>query len=234
MKIVRIAVPQSLDLNNTVTLRHALEKTSDDDSVTAVVLHGSAATVFCSGLDLVTAADGECTHGLLADGIADLLVTMLSLPKAIIAEVDGDVRGGGVGIVAACDAVVASKRSSFGLPEALYGLIPATIAPVLLQRMTPQKLRLMALTCEAVDADHAFEYGLVDVVTEEQLLQETVQRLACRFRHADPAVAGTLKAFVERAARMPVGEMIREGALVTASLLATDRVNAKISKYVSG
>lgn len=234
VNVQRIALPPALGREAVVPLLAALDRAARDETVTAVVLHGGDG-VFCRGLDLgeIAAAGGdESGMKTAADTFADLMGALLFLPRPVIAEVDGEARGGGTGIAAACDVVVATRRSSFALPETMFGLIPAIIGPALLQRMTPQKLRWLALACEAVDADRAQELGLADIVVEADLLEKSVLRLARRFRHADPRVVGVLKEYVAKAAGAQAAEMTREGAAVTASLLGSDRVRSRIAHFV--
>jgi polyketide biosynthesis enoyl-CoA hydratase PksH len=235
MNICRIAVPRAIDHESIPPFLTSLAQAESDDSIAVVVLHGSDG-IFCKGLNLetISMAHGDSPQfGSIANVFADLMNCIMLLPKPVIAEVDGTVLGGGVGVAAACDIVVATRRSSFGLPEALFGLIPAIIAPLLLQRMAPQKLRKLALTCVAVDADHAASLGLVDMVVEEEMLQAKVQSLAHQLRHADPGAVGLLKNYLGKAMGAPVEETMLKGAAVTASLLGTDRVRSRIGNFIS-
>ncbi len=234
MNIQRIALPSALGRGAAAALLEALDRAARDETVTVVVLHGSDG-VFCRGLDLgeiVAAGGDESAMKAAADTFADLMGAILFLPRPVIAEVDGEALGGGLGLAAACDVVVATRRSSFGLPETMFGLIPAIIAPALLQRMTPQKLRWLALDCAAVDAYRAQELGLVDMVVEEELVEKSVQRLAHGFRHAEPMAARVLKDYLAKAAGAPAAEMTREGAALTASLLGLARVRSRIERFV--
>ncbi len=229
VNVKRIALPPSLGCENESFLLEDLKLAARDESVTAVVLHGGEG-VFCRGLDLGGIVSAGCDGSgakAAADTFADLLTAILFLPRPVIAEVDGEARGGGMGIAAACDVVVATRRSSFGLPETMFGLIPAIIGPALLQRITPQKLRWLALSCEAVDAERALELGLADIVIENEQLERSVQRIAHRFRHADPTAVASLKEYLGKAA----GEMMWEGAAVTASFLGSDRVRSRIERF---
>src|SRR5438477_5999325 len=84
--------------------------------------------------------------------------------KVTLAVVDEQALGGGVGLAAVCDYVLATERATFGLPELLLGLVPATIFPILLERMPPQRARRLALLGHTQNAAQASASGLVDEV----------------------------------------------------------------------
>lgn len=129
----------------------------------ALVLSGDGG-VFCTGMDLaaVTAlAAGQATRPL-HEAFARVLARLGDMPVLTIALVDGEALGGGLALAAACDVVIATDAARFGLPEALWGLLPANAAPVVARRSGVQAARRLALTTEAVDADTARLLGLAD------------------------------------------------------------------------
>ncbi len=75
-------------------------------------------------------------------------------------------------LAAACDVAIATEGSSFGLPEALFGLVPGLIAPYLLERITPHAMRLWAMECKNRAASDALAAGLIDeIVVADGLAQ---------------------------------------------------------------
>jgi enoyl-CoA hydratase/carnithine racemase len=114
---------------------------------------------FCLGMDFA----GDHGHASLT-GFAGMLRALLLCPVPTLAIIDGPALGGGLGIAAACDVVLASERSCFGLPEALYGLAPAIIRPALLRRLSPAALGMMVATCASRDVHEAHRLGLVDEI----------------------------------------------------------------------
>ncbi|CAM5355833.1 enoyl-CoA hydratase family protein [Streptomyces californicus] len=107
-------------------LREALAACAADDTVRAVVLTHTG-TTFCAGADLTAPPDPEAFVGLMREIVA--------LPKPVVARVDGHVRAGGLGLLAACDIAVAGRASSFALTESRLGLAPAVISLTLLPRL---------------------------------------------------------------------------------------------------
>src|SRR5688500_19869491 len=117
------------------SLEGSLTEALADDAVRVVVLDHTG-RVFCSGMDLSEAAGG----GVQDQGVRefpDLLELIWSSPKPVVAVVRGPARAGGVGLLAACDIVVAGSSATFAFSEVRLGLVPAVISAVVLPRMVP-------------------------------------------------------------------------------------------------
>jgi enoyl-CoA hydratase/carnithine racemase len=139
-----------------------------------------------------------------------------------------------VGLAAACDLVVATARSTFGLPEALFGLIPAITLPVLLERMTPQKARLITMTGGSYGAAEAQALGLVDVVTAAEALEATVRAHARSLARASPEAVGALKRFCADL-MLPEGRApLERGGELTRTLLRQEHVGQAIREFMAG
>src|SRR5919106_1480067 len=145
MTIHRIEVPPALDARSTEGLAAGIERAAAEP-LGVIVLAGGDGT-FCRGIDFMAllaaedagALEDECARSV--EAFVHCVWLLRSCGRPVVAAVDGETLGGGVGLVAACDLVVATERSTFGMPEMLFGLIPAITLPVLLERMTPQKAR---------------------------------------------------------------------------------------------
>ncbi len=141
-----------------------------------VVLRGAGC--FCDGLDLGAAggSDDDTLHQAVF-GFAEVLRTLHALPHPLLAVVEGSARGGGVGLAAACDVVLAGPSASFALPEAIFGLTPAIVGSLVAARVGGPALRRLALTASAIDAHEALRLGLVDTVADTEGLDRTKRRL---------------------------------------------------------
>ncbi|MFI8353389.1 enoyl-CoA hydratase family protein [Streptomyces cyaneofuscatus] len=139
-------------------LRDSLTACAADDTVRAVVLAHTGST-FCAGADLKAPPDPEAFVGLMRDIVA--------LPKPVVARVDGHVRAGGLGLLAACDIAVAGEASSFALTESRLGLAPAVISLTLLPRVDRTASNRYYLTGERFDAAEAARIGLVTLAAED-------------------------------------------------------------------
>jgi enoyl-CoA hydratase/carnithine racemase len=156
-----IPVPPTLDATSSLTFLEDVRAAQAADE-RVIVLEGRDG-VFCRGLDPSCMRTSISTADLRV--FVDALLALRRMSKTVIAAVDGVALGGGLGLAAAADVVVATETSTFGLPEAQLGLVPAIIMPFLLERMRLQQCRLWALSPHARGASEAAQAGLVDVIT---------------------------------------------------------------------
>jgi methylglutaconyl-CoA hydratase len=153
-------------------LRAALDEALADDGVRAIVLDHTG-RVFCSGMDLAEAAGG----GVQEQGVREfpqILEAIWTSPKPVVAVVRGPARAGGVGLLAACDLVVAGASATFAFSEVRLGLVPAVISAVVLPRMLPHVAHRLMLTGEVFDASAAAAGGLVDLAVPDDRVDDVV------------------------------------------------------------
>jgi methylglutaconyl-CoA hydratase len=153
-------------------LRTAVADALADDAVRVLVLDHTG-RVFCSGMDLSEAAGG----GLQEQGVREvpeILQLLWSSPKPVLGVVRGPARAGGVGLLAACDVVVAASSSTFGFSEVRLGLVPAVISAVVLPRMLPHVAHRLMLTGEVFGAEVAAAGGLVDLAVPDDEVDAAV------------------------------------------------------------
>jgi enoyl-CoA hydratase len=202
-----------------------LENAAADEGVRAVVLTHTG-TVFCAGADLKEQA-GEGGPEAGTKRMLALLRSIVESPKPVIARLDGAVRAGGIGIVGACDIVLASSNTSFAFTEVRLGLAPAIISLTTMGRMTERAISRYYLTGEKFDASAAAECGLITAATDE--LGEAVAHVSDALRACSPQGLAETKAvtthdvlltFDDRAddmralsARLFASEEAREGML---------------------
>jgi len=139
-------------------LTQALADAASDDAVRVVVLTHTGST-FCAGADLSEASQGGMAAG--AERLSSLLRRILALPKPVVGSIDGHVRAGGLGLVGACDIVLAGPQSTFAFTEVRLGLTAAVISLTTLPRMAPRAASRYLLTGEIFDAATAASIGLV-------------------------------------------------------------------------
>ncbi|WP_340560588.1 enoyl-CoA hydratase family protein [Streptomyces sp. GSL17-111] len=150
----------ALSLPLMTALRDALARAAADAAVRAVVLTHTGNT-FSAGADL--SGRGGTPHDLVA-----LLRALVELPKPVVARVTGHVRGGGLGLLGACDlSFAASATSSYAFSEVRIGVAPAVISLPLLPRLDPRAATRYYLTGERFDAAEAARIGLVTEAAED-------------------------------------------------------------------
>lgn len=145
-------------------LTQALTAGGTDDEVRAVELTHTGNT-FCAGADLTEARQGGMKTGTTT--VLSLLKYIVSLPKPVIGSIDGHVRAGGLGLVGACDIVLAGPKSTFAFSEVKLGLAPAMISLTTLPRLLPRAASRYYLTGETFDSATAAKIGLITEAVED-------------------------------------------------------------------
>ncbi|SFE37835.1 enoyl-CoA hydratase-related protein [Blastococcus tunisiensis] len=187
-------------------LRAALAEALADDAVRAVVLDHTG-RVFCSGMDLAEAAGG----GVQDQGVRefpDLLELIWSSPKPVVAVVRGPARAGGVGLLAACDVVVAGSSATFAFSEVRLGLVPAVISAVVLPRMLPHVAHRLMLTGQVFDASLAVDGGLVDLVVPDDVVDAEVRAQLVHLTAGAPAALAETKRLLRAGTTLEFDELL--------------------------
>ena len=188
---------------------------SCDGSVRLVVLEGAGPT-FCAGADLEWMGRmASFTHEQNVDDASEMARMFLALdrlPVPVIGRVHGAALGGGAGLAAICDIVVATETTLFGFTEVRLGLIPAVIAPFVVAKIGRSFTRELFLTAERFDAARAHSLGLVHKVVADDGLDTAVAAYAHEIMQGAP---GALCA-----AKHLLAEIGRRGPTDVASLCA--------------
>jgi len=190
----------AFDAATIAALHEAFETLHGADHVRVVFVRGAGGT-FCAGADLGWMADAagwsEADNRDDALGLAKMLKALHDIPALTVAIVEGAAMGGGAGIVAACDMAVAVKGAKFAFSEVKLGLIPATIAPYVIEAVGARRARALFLTADVFDADHAAEIGLVDAVLPDAgAIDGFIKTLTTRLRANAPGAMGEAKRLV--------------------------------------
>jgi enoyl-CoA hydratase len=148
----------------TEQLTRALSTARDDEAVRAVELTHTGGT-FCAGADLAEARQGGMQVGTAR--VVALMRGIVALAKPVVGSIDGHVRAGGLGLVGACDIVLAGPASTFAFTEVKLGLAPAMISLTTLPRLDPRAASRYYLTGETFDAPTAARIGLITEAVED-------------------------------------------------------------------
>lgn len=182
-------------------LTQAAEELGADEDVRVVVLAARGKS-FCAGGDLrwmqaQMAADAE-TRRAGARELATMLNVLNELPKPLIARVQGNAFGGGIGMMSVADVALGVPEARFGLTEVKLGLIPATISPYVLARMGEDKARRVFMSARLFGAEEARELNLLARVVPADELDAAVEAEVVPYLSAAPEAVGESK----RLARM--------------------------------
>jgi methylglutaconyl-CoA hydratase len=154
-------------------------------------------------------------------------------PKPTIALVHGGCFGGGTGIVAACDIVIASEDAMFAITEARWGVMAGPIFPQLNAAIGEHNVRRYALTCERFGATRAREMGLVDEVCATGALDETAAPLIEAILGGGPNALRETKRLIKDVAKLAVSDERAEAlALAHALKRQTDEAEEGLRSFV--
>ena len=189
----------AFDAATIAALHEAFETLHGADRVRAVFIRGAGGT-FSAGADLNWMRDAagwsESDNRDDAMGLAKMLKALHDIPALTVAVVEGNAMGGGAGIVAACDMAVAVEGARFAFSEVKLGLIPATIAPYVIEAVGARRARQLFLTANAFDADYAAHAGLIDLVLPEGSVDEFISMLSDSLTNNAPGAMGEAKRLV--------------------------------------
>ncbi len=223
-----VSLPQSLDLRSLDQLHAELSTACEIDEV--LVLRGRS-DVFCNGMDLGALREPENARSEAVEVFGELLIALRFAPVAVIAVVEGSVRGGGVGLAAAADWVIANTDSQFSLPEVSLGLQPATILPVFVERVGRIRARQVSLRATGFSANDAYKMGLVDELVESTDIESSLRRRIREFgRGRHRAIAGIKSTSADSALKTA----IRAGAKQTANDVCNPAIVDPILDYLDG
>lgn len=202
-------------------LHEGFARAAGQSGVRVVVL-GHTGGTFCAGADLSEAA-GRDPADIVVDRAREmttLLRAILELRLPVIGAIDGHVRAGGLGLVGACDVVVAGPGSTFALTEARIGVAPSIISLTLLPKMTPRSAGRYFLTGERFGAEEAAAVGLVTVAADD--VDTAVAALAGEIAKGSPQGLATSKALTTAAILRDFDEHAEELTQQSARLFVSD------------
>jgi enoyl-CoA hydratase/methylglutaconyl-CoA hydratase len=155
-------------------LYELLDRAAADDDATVVVIRAEGRT-FCSGADLSEAAEDGMEKA--AGVLVDLQRRIVTFPKPVVTRLHGNVRAGGIGLVAASDIAISADDATYAFTEVKLALTPAAISLTVLPRMTDRAAALTFLTGETFDGAAAAAMGLVTTAVPEAELDVEVARV---------------------------------------------------------
>jgi methylglutaconyl-CoA hydratase len=195
-------------------------------AVVRVVVVAARGTAFCAGADLnwmrSMAEFSHAENHADALKVARMFHAVHSCSRPVIARVQGDAYGGGVGLAAACDIVIAADAVNFGLSEVRLGIVAATISPHLVRAMGGRQAARYMLTAEKFPAAQAKTLGLVHEVTKANGLDYEVERQANVLLSASPAALAATKRLLADVVEAPMDDVLLAG---TAKGIADARVS---------
>jgi len=205
---------------------HDVTARARSEAIRVVVLAGAGHT-FCAGADVAWMA--RMANYTEDENLRDAMAAsrmfggLNALPIPLIGRVHGGAIGGGAGLAAVCDIVVADDRSVFGFTEVKLGILPAVISPFVIAKIGLSAARELFLTGMRFPAVRARELGLVHEVVPEQDVDRSVARYVDEVLSAGPEAIAAAKALIFEVC----GQSIEDARPITASALAARRGSAE-------
>lgn len=208
-----------------------------DPAVRAVILAGEGRS-FCAGADLEwmrrMADFGDAENVGDARALAAMLHALYRLSKPTIARVHGAAFGGGVGLIAACDIAIGVETAQFAFSEARLGLIPATIAPYVIEAIGARAARRYFVTAERFAAADAVRIGLLHEVVAASCLDARIAEVVAFVMEAGPAAQRESKKLIRDVAGRPIdAEVITTTARRIADVRASPEGREGIAAFLA-
>lgn len=220
----RPEVRNALNAHLIQELTEVFTQLSINEQLHAVILTGEG-KAFCAGADINMMQEAisytETQNIEDALRLSDMLHTINSFPCPIIARVNGDTLGGGVGLIAVCDIVIASDKVRLAFSEVKLGIAPAVISPYVLRKIGENMARVLFVTGERFSAARAHEIGLVHAVVPMEHLDDAVSSAVNELLSGGPQAIRACKTLA-----LQVGQLNTESARrYTAEAIAHLRVS---------
>jgi enoyl-CoA hydratase/methylglutaconyl-CoA hydratase len=211
-------------------LAEGLTSAAADQGV-RVVLVRATGKAFCSGADLSEASADGMEEG--ARRIVELQRLIVAMPKPVVVRVQGAVRAGGIGLVAAADVAVAAESATFALTEVRLGLAAAIISLTVHHRMSPRAAALTTLGGEAFDGAAAAAYGLVTTAVPAERLDEEVERVCAALASGTAQGLRESKRILNADLLARIDARGEEMAALSASLFASEEARRAMAAFLS-
>ncbi|MPZ61513.1 MAG: enoyl-CoA hydratase family protein [Propionibacteriales bacterium] len=210
-------------------LSESLQSAGEDGAVKVVVLTSSQ-RVFCAGADLSEAVSEGMDEGTRA--MIALFRWIVALPKPVVARVEGPVLAGGIGIIGACDAVVASTEASFAFTEVRLGLTPAVISLTVLPRLADRAAALTFLGGGKFGGEEAARIGLVTRAVAPEGVDDAMAQVVGAFCKGSPQGLRETKGLLNARLLTSIDERGDELARLSARLFGSEEARAAMRAFL--
>ncbi len=227
----------ALNVALVAALKEALQGANLDPGVKVIVLRANG-KAFCAGADLETLQQlqrNSYEENLADSGqLAELFELMYTLPKPIVAQIQGHALAGGCGLAAICDFSFAVPAAKFGYTEVKIGFVPAIVSAFLVRKIGEGRARELLLSGEIIPAERAQAYGLINYVVEEADLESRVNAFARQLctGTSGQSIAAT-KALLAQLPGLNLSASLQLAAQTNAQARATDDCRRGIGAFLA-
>jgi methylglutaconyl-CoA hydratase len=203
-----------------------------------VFLLDAEGSVFCAGMDLAEmqqraeSENGQQEWQRDSQIFADTLAAIFRLPVPTIAAVQGPVVAGGVGLVLACDIMIASDQAFFMLPEPVRGITASMVTPLLIHRVGSGPATSMLLSCERILASQARTYGLCHDVVAHESLDDRCNQIASAILTGSQSALAITKQHINDCAATDVLADLKKSISVSAEARETEDAREGLAAFL--
>jgi methylglutaconyl-CoA hydratase len=219
------------------SLLNAFDNASKDHSVKVIILKANGES-FCSGADLGYLQ--QLQNFSFDDNLADstrlkaLFLTIYTLNKIVIAQVEGHAIAGGCGLATVCDFIFAVPESRFGYTEVKIGFIPAIVMVFLVRKIGDQRARQLLLSGNLIGAAEAAQLGLITRVIDKSAIAAEVLDFAGKLIKSNSAQAlMSTKQMIAEVQSLPLEEALNYAARMNADARGTDDCRRGIASFLN-
>jgi isohexenylglutaconyl-CoA hydratase len=211
----------AMSLQMVAELRRVLGEAERDGHTRVLVLRGAGGH-FCAGGDIKdmaaaraqSPADGSDAIAEVSRAFGELCIAFADTPLAVVAVLEGTVMGGGFGLACVADVALASDSVVFRLPETSLGVVPAQIAPFLVERLGYSEAKRLAVCGAKLGASEALAIRLVHEVHGAQLLEDALARVLNDILRCAPGAIAATKSLLAKARWNSASSLVGEAAAV--------------------
>lgn len=224
-------VRNAMSLAMVAELSAVFSQIEQDPGIRAVVLRGTGGH-FCAGGDIKDMAGARSQQTIAGEpdpfyrlnrAFGDMIHQVNQSSKVVIAVLEGAVMGGGFGLACVSDVAIAGPTVRFGMPETSLGVIPAQIAPFVVQRIGLTHTRRLALLGLRLDGAEACQLGLVhQFCNSNESLNDALQAALDQIRRCAPHATAATKGLLHRVGHEPVAGLLDDAAKQFADAIRSD------------
>jgi methylglutaconyl-CoA hydratase len=225
----------ALNATLVAALKEAMARAAADPSVRVVAVRG-AGKDFCAGADLAEleriAELSEEENLADARGLGELFTGMRTLPKPIVALVQGRALAGGCGLATACDLVLLAAGAEMGYPEVHLGFVPAMVMAILRRKVPEGKAFDLVARGHRVTAHHARDIGLANHVFAEETFEEDVSRFLTDLASRPPTALALIKSLLYELGDVGFTSGVELGAQVNVEARMTEACREGVRRFL--
>jgi len=218
-------------------LQQAVTEMSQAPALRALVFSAEG-QVFCAGMDLgemqerAESANSNEQWQRDSQVYADLLTSIYKLPVPVVASIQGPVLAGGMGLILACDLLMAADSAFFALPEPMRGITAAMVTPLLVHRVGAGQASYLLLSGERISAARAWELGLVHAILPPDELEGRIAMLLKSILTGSPSALAITKRHIDACQPLSIEQEIRNSIDVSAQARATEDAREGLAAFL--